>query len=114
MKLSPRYKFRNRTILDWLEVTPEEERHLKTIISDEERRRRDRKRKRKERRESGEVQMSRAEYEGRARDRRQEAPRLRSEGLSVRQIAAELGIGERRVKQLLKEHRESGVQSMSS
>ena len=113
LKISPRYKFRNETILDWLEVTPEEERHLKTIISDEERRRRDRERKQKERHQSGEVQMTRVEYEGRADDRRQEAPRLRSEGYSVREIATELGIGQRRVKQLLREHREKGVQSLS-
>ncbi|MDQ3375921.1 MAG: hypothetical protein M3533_03375 [Actinomycetota bacterium] len=108
VKLSPRYKFRNETIIDWLEITPQEERHLKTIISDEERRRRDRDRKKRERRQSGVVEMTRDEYEDRAARRRSEAPRLRSEGLSVQQIADRLGIKERRVKQLLKEHREGG------
>jgi len=111
LAVSPRYKFRNETIIEWLEITPEEERRLKTVISDDERRRRDRERDEKRRREAG--AMTRDQYEGRAAWRRLEAPRLRSEGLSVRQIAAELGIKERRVKQLLKVHREEGVQSPS-
>jgi hypothetical protein len=38
--VSPRYKFRNDTLIEWLEITPEEERKLKTTISGDERRRR--------------------------------------------------------------------------
>jgi hypothetical protein len=37
--VSPRYKFRNEALIEWLEITPEEERQLKTIISGDERRR---------------------------------------------------------------------------
>ena len=103
VKLSPRYRFRNATILDWLEVTPEEERHLKTVISDEERRRRDRERKQRERRASGEVEMSREEYEGRARERRLGALELRGEGLSKSQIAKTLGISLSTVKRALRQ-----------
>jgi hypothetical protein len=103
VKLSPRYKFRNRTILDWLEVTPEEERQLKTIISDEERRRRDRERKRRERRLSGEVEMSRAEYEGRAQERRLGVRDLRAKGLSKAQISEELGVSLSTVKRALRQ-----------
>jgi len=100
VKLSPRYKFRNQTILDWLEVTPEEERRLKTIISDEERRRRDRERDEKRRREDG--AMTRERYEGRARDRRREALGLREKGLSRTQIAAEMGVSLSTVKRALR------------
>ena len=113
VKLSPRYKFRNATILDWLEVTPEEERHLKTIISDEERRRRDRERKQRERRSSGQVEMSRAEYEGRARDRRSEALRMASEGLRSGEIAEALGVSKSSVQKTLRAVRRGGVESVS-
>ena len=113
VKLSPRYKFRNETIIEWLEVTPEEERHLKTIISDEERRRRDRERKRRERRASGEVEMSRAKYEGRAKERRLAALELREKGLRTVEIAAELGISQRAVQIALKASRSEEAKSLS-
>jgi hypothetical protein len=41
LAVSPRYKFRSEALIEWLEITPEEERKLKTIISGDERRRRD-------------------------------------------------------------------------
>ena len=56
--------------------------------------------------------MSREEYAGRAQERRSLVPRLRSDGLSVKKIAATLNISERRVKQLLKESRQGGVRSL--
>lgn len=102
VKWDPRYRFKNETIIRWLEITPEEERRLKTIISDEERRRRDRGRKRDERRRSGEVEMTREEYEGRAEERRTEALRLYEEGLSAPAIAQRLGISRGHVYKLLK------------
>jgi DNA-binding CsgD family transcriptional regulator len=96
MEVSPRYRFRNETIIEALEITPEEERHLKTIISDEERRRRDRDRKEKERRAKG--VRPRAEV---AAERQREASRLASEGLSNTEIARRLGISRRHVYKLL-------------
>ena len=113
VRLSPRYKFRNATILDWLEVTPEEERHLKTIISDEERRRRDRIRKQRERRATGEVEMSRDEYEDRARVRRQKAVEMRAKGLRTAEIATELGISQRAVQIALKTAARGEAKSLS-
>src|SRR5215213_10734000 len=38
---SPRYKFRNESLIEWLEIIPEEKRKLKSTISGDERRRRD-------------------------------------------------------------------------
>ena len=49
----PRYWFKNQSIIDRLEITPEEERHLKTIISEDTRRERDRERKERARRSQG-------------------------------------------------------------
>jgi hypothetical protein len=101
LAVDPRYRFRNDTVIEWLEITPEEERQMVTIISDDERRRRDRERKEQERRRAG--AMPRDRYEARAQERRQEAYRLRSEGLSERRIAASLGISKTQVHRLLAE-----------
>jgi hypothetical protein len=49
---SPRYKFRNESLIEWLEITPEEERQQKTITSGDERRRRDHERDEKRSREA--------------------------------------------------------------
>ena len=47
--------------------------------------------------------MTRAEYEGRAAERRAAAQRLRSQGLTVQAIAVRLGVSTERVRQLLSE-----------
>ena len=47
--------------------------------------------------------MTRAEYEGRAAERRASAQRLRSQGLTVQAIADRLGVSDERVRQLLSE-----------
>jgi hypothetical protein len=97
--VDPRYRFRNQTIIEFLEITPEEERELTTIISDNERRRRDREQKMRERREAG--MMSRQEYLTRAAKRRTEARRMAAEGLSLRQIAKALRISKSAVHHAL-------------
>lgn len=89
----PRYRLKNRTIIEWLEITAEEEREMKTIISGEERRRRDRARK--------EPEMSRKDYLVRAAKRRVAARRLSAEGLSVRQVAKRLEISKSAVQMAL-------------
>jgi hypothetical protein len=91
----PRYRLNNQTIIEWLEVTPEEEREMKTIISDDERRRRDRARKNPE--------MIRTEYLTRAAKRRAAARRLAAEGKSMRQIARELEISKSQAHRALTE-----------
>jgi hypothetical protein len=101
LEIDPRYRLKNQTIIDILEITPEEEREMKTIISDEERRRRDKEEKRERRREAG--GMTRKEYEGRAAERRAEARRMAAQGMSVRQIGKRLGIHHTTVVKALKD-----------
>jgi hypothetical protein len=101
LEIDPRYRLKNQTIIDMLEITPEEEREMKTIISDEERRWRDKEEKRKRRRETG--GMTRKEYEDRAAERRQAARKLASEGLSLRAIGKTLGISHEAVRKALRE-----------
>ena len=47
------YNMPNQTIIDWLEISPEEQKHLSSIISKEEKRRRNTEARRKKRREEG-------------------------------------------------------------
>lgn len=97
----PRYRLRNQTIIEWLEITPEEEREMRTVISDDERRRRDRQRDEGRRREAG--AMTRQEYLVRAAKRRVAARSLAEAGKSVRRIAEELGISKSQVQRVLKD-----------
>jgi hypothetical protein len=101
VEVDPRYRFRNQTIIELLEITAEEEREMETVISDDERRRRDRQEKKERRREAG--AMSREEYEGRAADRRVEARRMAAEGMSRQEIAKALGWSKRHVQRVLNE-----------
>ena len=52
LAVSPRYKFGNEALIEWLEITPEEEHQLKTIISGDERPQRDHERDEKRSREA--------------------------------------------------------------
>lgn len=105
--LDPRYRFKNETILEMLQITPAEERKMKTIISRDEGRRRDRERKERERREAG--SMPRVAYLEAATKRREEARELHADGLTQRRISERLGISERQVRRLLSEEPDISV-----
>jgi hypothetical protein len=100
-EFDPRYRYTNQRIIEELEITSEEERRMRTLVSDEERRRRHREKERERKRESGEVEMSRTQYLTRAAKRRVEARRLNAQGLSVRQIAGRMGISKSQVQRAL-------------
>jgi hypothetical protein len=99
----PLYWLTNEEIIQRLKITPEEEQHLKTIISKDTKRQRDRKRKEHKRRSEGVV--PREEYEADRRDSRQHdrhlAKELKAQGMSLREIGSELGISHMQVKRLL-------------
>lgn len=98
---SPIYTPRNSTLLDQFQVTANEERQLKTIISKDEKRRRDRERDTERRRAAG--AMERGTWLGQAEERRSAILRMAQEGRKQTEIAAELGITPARVSQVLKQ-----------
>ncbi len=95
----PRYTLSHERIIHSLEITGAEMRGLKTLIDNAEKRRRHREREEKRRRAAG--AMKREDYEGRAADRRAEARRMASEGLSDSKIAKTLGVAPRTVRHYL-------------
>ena len=74
-----------------MEVTP--------LISDDVRRERNREAATKHRRAAGSV--PRAEYEAHVAARHEKARELQAQGLSIRKIAAEMGISKSRIQQYL-------------
>jgi hypothetical protein len=102
----PRYRLTNRKIIEDLGITPEEEKEMQVIISEDTKRQRDRERKGRERRARG--AKTRGEYlararEGRQHNRRQAQVLRTTQGLSYRQIGTKLGISHTHVKRLLDE-----------
>lgn len=89
--VDPRYRFRNDTLIERLQITSDEMKHLATIIDSDECRRRDRERKRQSRENAG--AMKRSEYLAQANEKKLQAQALKEQGLSFRQIAARLGVG---------------------
>ena len=99
-QVDPRYRFTNQRIIEELEIDFAEEREMRTLISDDERRRRDRARKNPE--------MDRQQYLTRAAKRRAKARRMVSEGLTRQQIAEALGWSKRHVQRVLNEEGSGG------
>lgn len=90
VEVSPRYRWRNATLIDRLSITTDEERHMRTVISRAESARRDAERHVLARKAAG--GMTAAEMtESRAR-LRVSSKLLREQGKSLPAIAAELGI----------------------
>ncbi|MCF8567714.1 helix-turn-helix domain-containing protein [Alicyclobacillus tolerans] len=93
------YNVRNAKLIEWLDISEDEEVHMQTIIGRNEKRRRDRESTMKQRREQG--VRPRDEYIAEAEKRRQEAVRLREQGKSYRAIGSELGISHTQVSRLI-------------
>ena len=96
---SPLYTPTNETLIDLFQITDDEQRQLKTIISSVIKRERNTLNHQKSRRQKG--MLIREDYEGRADARSERAQELRSQGMSIRKIALEMGISKSRVQQYL-------------
>jgi RNA polymerase sigma factor (sigma-70 family) len=94
------YNISNAKLIEWLNITEDEQRHLQTIISRKIKYERNNQRREKARRAAG--KMTREEYLNQAEQRRREAIRLRNEGLTQKQIAERLGINQSQVSRILK------------
>jgi hypothetical protein len=57
----PRYRLKNQTIIELLEITAEEEREMRAVISDDECRRRHREKERERKREASEVESGQSQ-----------------------------------------------------
>lgn len=90
-QVDPRYRFSNKTLVDWLGITDEEMPQMTTILSDVEARRRDAARHELARRKKG--IRPRAVYCGQKDEKAEMARVLRQAGKSLREIAREMGIG---------------------
>ena len=92
--LDPRYRLSNARLIDLLQVTPEEERQLKTIVSAGEARRRhaERENARRAAQRTADSGLTRADYLAGAESKRQAARLLRAQAWSYRRIATELDI----------------------
>ena len=94
MKDNGGYWYKNETLIERLNITTEEQRHMKTIIGLDEKYRRNNERRRDERRnENG---LTKREQD--KQDRIQEIKYLKEEGLSQSKVAKELNIGIATVK----------------
>jgi hypothetical protein len=98
---SPVYTYRKDTLIERLGITPDEMRHMTRLVDSGEKRRRDKEATMALRRSHG--MMPRAEYRARSEQRRITARLLAAEGRPLREIATELGVGEKRVRQFLRE-----------
>ena len=98
-KFSPLYTPKNQTLIDYLSITPDEERQLGTIISEAEALERDRKRDEARRREAGAV--DRGSYLENAEMKRAQARLLQAKGMKTAEIAAEMGLNPRVVRRYL-------------
>lgn len=88
--VDPRYRWRNRTLIERLGITPQEERELGTIISADEKQRRSVARSANARLAAG--CQPRAEWLKGVEQRRASARLLRAQGISYPRIAAKLGV----------------------
>jgi hypothetical protein len=92
------YRYGKGRLIDLLQITPTEERHMAALISDAEKARREKDRQREQRRAAG--MIARAEYEAAAIARRSKVAMLRDGGMSWRKIGAALGISEGEARRL--------------
>lgn len=93
------YNVSNAKLIDWLDITEEEQSKLDTIIGKAEKYRRSNSRRSDARRTAG--KQTRDEYLSDAKKRRSEAVKLKSEGMTQKAIAEVLGVSKRHIIRML-------------
>lgn len=93
------YLYKTQTIIEMLDIQPEYQRQLKTLISNDEQKRRKRNRDNERNRAKGIKPIE--EVRKNTEIMRTQAKLLRAKGLSLRQIAKELGISHEYVRRLI-------------
>lgn len=93
------YNVTNKKLIEWLDITLEEQKHLKTIIGRGEKYRRNNERREQLRRQQGIIERS--EYLTRAKNRREQAYKLYEQGLTNQEIASELNMSKRHVIRII-------------
>ena len=96
MKDKGGYWYKNETLIERLNITTEEQRHMKTIIGTQEKYRR-KNEKRTPRNENG---LTKKQQE--LADLKEEVLKLKNEGLSIRKIAENLGKSKGTIENILK------------
>lgn len=105
--IDPRYRFTNATLIEWLDITPTEQRQMRVLIDANEARRRERLKRQEVRRAAG--MQARATYLAQADARRVEARLRRARGESYRHIAEALNVSLGAVQYLLRHDDSQGV-----
>lgn len=92
------YWYKNETLIDRLDITIEEQRHMKTIIGIQEKYRRNNERRRCERRNENGLTKKQQELS----DLKEEVLKLKNQGLSIRKIAENVGKSKGTIENILK------------
>jgi hypothetical protein len=104
-----RYRFKNQTLIEWLEITSAEQRKMTAIVDQSEAQRRDTERARLVRRKAGCIE--RGEYLRLAEHRLSEALRLRENGRTWAEVASALGYASAKSAQMAASQRTKKTES---
>ena len=94
------YWYKNETLIDRLDITTEEQRHMKTIIGTQEKYRRNNERRVQARRNENGLTKKQQELA----DLKVQVIELREQGLSIRKIAEQVGKSKGTIENILKKN----------
>jgi hypothetical protein len=103
-KVDARYRFRDETIIEWLDITEEEMKFLgfRHLATKDMKRERNTKKKRDSRHKAGKNKLTKDEYQQHSQIKKVKAMELRNQGISFREIANELNVSLGAVQYYLK------------